>query len=160
MYEVSFMRLEKVLPRTNHLHLWSLWWNIRRTTVLCRASIFQSRGYWMIIVHPPFYGGQNVLTGCHDSLDDTQTYPIISKDKEAVLSLYLMIERTSMDSSGELDYTVSSTLRKSWNNNEKADSQAQDARSPIRDFRVLKNLTFKTRLSAKSLLWKWVLFAS
>ena len=57
-----------------------------------------------------------------------------------------------MYSSGELDYTVSSTLRKSWNNNEKADSQAQDARSPIRDFRVLKNLTFKTRLSAKSLL--------
>ena len=24
MYEVSFMRLEKVLPRTNHLHLWSV----------------------------------------------------------------------------------------------------------------------------------------
>lgn len=79
----------------------------------------------------PFYGGQNVLTGCHDSLDDTQTYPIISKDKGAVLSLFLMIERTSMDSSGELDYTVSSTLRKSWNNNEKADSHSQDARSPV-----------------------------
>jgi len=24
MYEVSFMRLEKVLPWTNHLHLWSV----------------------------------------------------------------------------------------------------------------------------------------
>lgn len=64
-------------------------------------------------------------------MDDTQTYPIISKGKGEVLSLFLMIERTSMDSSVELDYTVSSTLRKSWNNNEKADSQAQEARSPI-----------------------------
>lgn len=85
----------------------------------------------MIVVHPYFTGGKNVLTGHHDSLDDTQTYPIISKGKGEVLSLFLMIERTSVDSSGELDYTVSSTLRKSWNNNEKADSQAQDARSPI-----------------------------
>ena len=30
----------------------------------------------------------------------------------------------------------------------------------IGHFRVPKNLTFKTRLSAKPLLWKWVLFAS
>ena len=56
----------------------------------------------MIVVHPYFTGGKNVVTGHHNSLDDTQTYPIISKGKgevpAEVLSLFLMIERTSVDS--------------------------------------------------------------
>ena len=83
----------------------------------------------MIVVHPPFTVDRTSVH--HDSLDDTKTYRIITKDKGEVLFLFLMIERTSTDSSGELDYTVYFTLRKNWNNNEKVDSQVQDTRSPI-----------------------------
>lgn len=94
----------------------------------------------MIVVHLPFTADRT--SGHHDSLDDTKTYRIIAKNKGEVLSLFLMIERTSTDSSGELDYTVHFTLRKNWNNNEKVDSQAQDDRSPI-----------PTSLSRSSLSW-------
>ena len=48
-----------------------------------------------------------IVTGHHDSSDDTQTYSIVAKVKGEFLSLFLMIKRMSMDSSGELDYTVS-----------------------------------------------------
>ena len=41
-----------------------------------------------------------------------------------------------------------------------ARSEEREVNQRIGHFRVPKNLTFKTRLSAKPLLWKWVLFAS
>ena len=62
----------------------------------------------MIVVHLPFTADRT--SGHHDSLDDTKTYRIIAKNKGEVLSLFLMIERTSTDSSGEHDYTVYFTI--------------------------------------------------